>query len=548
MALRTQNKNPYLIGGNPTGSAYAPVSYGDFVENPKTTVASTPSITYAQGTNNYGAGTGNYITPSQTVDTTYAQALGAVMPTPTPTQDSTPYNGGGGTINLNTQTGEYAKVMPTAEPSVNPSASLPQYYESMRQQAIAQADKDRLQANINAKGQYNEFINPYGVQAEQQARMGFTGGGYSEYLKGKAYEGMLNTQNQAQAQYAQAVQGAENTYNANMATYNEGLKAKEEAKAQDLAQGKVNMNAAMDGMVDGVNNTSWEALAAYGKQQGLTDEELATYKTQWDSMQTTAKNEDALASMDGWTDADWDNALKDETYNSYTPEQQEIVNAGFSNRIAQASGYDANTGATTTYFTENGKQLNAESAKAEYEEAMNDTKLAPELKEAIKKEYQNRFMRGLDEETYELIEKAKSFDSAVNISDKGKIVDPNARTYTSKDFGKFNDTGKEGSGQENLISAIVSDAKAGKIKDGQIVLVNYGKNEGETEAFMYVSGKFVKVGDLKRVHGLDTDKDIYVPSGYEVSAKYKDDETLTTPAGTTYKPAETNYRITKKKK
>lgn len=529
MVLRTQNKNPYLIGGNPTGSAYAPVSYGDFVENTKTPVASTPSITYAEGTNNYGAGTGNYITPSQTVDTTYTQALGAVLPTLTPTQDSTPYNGGGGTIKFNTQTGEYAKVMPTAEPSVNPSESLPQYYESMRQQAIAQAEKDRLQANINAKGQYNEFINPYGVQAEQQARMGLTGGGYSEYLKGKAYEGMIDTQNQAQAQYAQAVQSAENTYNANMATYNEGLKAKEEAKAQDLAQGKVNMNAAMGGMVDGVDNTKWEDLADYGKQQGLTDEELNEYKGKWDFQQYL----EGLDNSSDWNADKWQAFFDDARYETLSPDQKEAADKQFSATIANGLGINPETGATTSYFMgADGKHFNEGEAKTKYEEAQNNPHFIPELKAAIKKEYEERYRKGRTIEDSDIVKKAQGIQipkgANVTIAEDAKVVDISKDTFQHSDFGKFNDTAKPGSGQYELIEAIINAARAGDIQNGEIVLVNYGRNNGgfkSVEAFMYVDGKFVQIekGESVRI----PKEMLYELDGYEYTGAGRTDDPTT---------------------
>lgn len=626
MALRTQNKNPYLIGGNPTGSAYVPVSYGDFVEIdsskvavPSTTtptftysggmngngvvtvnngnssqVGSNASITYAEGTNNYGAGTGNYITPSQTVDTTYTQALGAVIPTSTPTNDYTPYNGGGGTIVLDTKTGgtkvvdngtggtglpegvKPVQVTPTigAPPEdIDPNkVTLDQHYKNIYEMGLANAEKAKQQAIINAKGQYNEFINPYGVQAEQQARMGLMGGGYSEYLKGKAYEGMIDTQNQARSDYAKTQQSLYSDYMGNMAAYNQAKidkadagkaakaellnnisgytsqealgaaldalgitdaterqsiidqwkTAKAEKDSQKAGANAIAMGAYLNGESEDGTPKSVEDVISYGKGLQMTEEEINKAVEQWKSMQTIAKNEDALAGMDRWGDAEWDNALKDETYNSYTPEQQEIVNAGFSNRIAQASGYDANTGATTSYFTNANGQLAKDDAEKLLNETMNDPHLSQPLKDAIKKEYENTYLKGQSVENVDYVEKAKKYDLPkwTKVKDNATVVDVKSEAFALNEFGVFNDT-VSGKGEQNkYLNAIIDAAKANQIPEGSAVIVNYGRNKGNVDAFIYVGdGKFVKLDTSKVGNTTSSVKfgiwdNVWTPDGY----------------------------------
>jgi hypothetical protein len=596
MALRVQNKNPYLIGGNPTGSAYVPVSYGDFVEIDSSKVAvpstTTPtftysggmngngvvtvnngnssqvgsnasSITYAEGTNNYGAGTGNYITPSQTVDTTYTQALGAVIPTSTPTNDYTPYNGGGGTIVLDTKTGETkvvdngtggtglpegvkpVQVTPTIgtpPEDIDPNkATLDQYYKYMYETGLANAEKAKQQAIINAKGQYNEFINPYGVQAEQQARMGLMGGGYSEYLKGKAYEGMIDTQNQARSDYAKTQQSLYSDYMGNMAAYNQAKQDKVDAgnaaKADLLNNiSKYSSEEALGAALDALGITDATERQTYidawtkwmtendAKEFGAKNVAMSTYisgessdgapKSRDDvynyAMRLGLNNEQAnewvskweageyyldFDNFDSWTKKEQDDFFAPENFNRLSPQQQTDIQ----NRYSAKENPMALFGEDVL--------LSPDDAKSVLETVLNSNRYSQEFKDAAQKRYNQLY-------SVDAVIKAREFVGENKVKDNASVIVPKSDgSYNLLDFGKFKDSGTGKGEQDKYLNAILDSTKDGAqnpIAEGQVVIVNYGHNEGEIDAFVYVgNGIFVKVS------AADANiNNLYIPKGY----------------------------------
>ena len=109
------------------------------------------------------------------------------------------------------------------------------------------------------------------------------------------------------------------------------------------------------------------------------------------------------------------------------------------------------------------------------------------------------------------IEAAKSF--AINqgkIENNASVINVNAADFDEESFGKFNDTGVYGSSQDVYIRKLIADAKSGKIKEGQAVVVNFGKRENrDSGVYMYVgNGCFVK---MTPHYG---DMNLYVPKGY----------------------------------
>lgn len=540
MALRTHNKNPYLIGGNPPGSVFAPVNYSDFVVQPNTQVISSPSITYAQGTNNYGAGTGNYITPTKGVDTAYSQGLGLTNQTSTVTKDATPYSG---VIQYNTETGETKNVASSATETTatDPTTDITQYYGELRRQAIEQAEKDRLQANINAKGQYNEFINPYGVQAEQQARMGFAGGGYSEYLKGKAYEGMLNTQNQAQEQYSQAVQKAENLYNKNMISYQEGLKTEQESQATAKANllnslGTIENEQALTASLDALGITdaterqtiidAWTkrktendakefsaknvAMSTYisGESSdsapksrddvynyaigiGLNNEQANEWASKWEVGEYYID----FDSFDSWNQKEQDDFFAPENFNRLSLQQQTDIQ----NRYSAKENPMALFGEDVL--------LSPDDAKSVLETVLNSNRYSQEFKDAAQKRYNQLY-------SVDAVVKAREFVGEDKVKDNASVIVPKSDgSYNLLDFGKFNDSGTGKGEQDKYLNAILDSTKDGAqnpIAEGQVVIVNYGRNEGEIDAFVYVgNGIFVKVS------AADANiNNLYIPKGY----------------------------------
>ncbi len=121
------------------------------------------------------------------------------------------------------------------------------------------------------------------------------------------------------------------------------------------------------------------------------------------------------------------------------------------------------------------------------------------------------------------ISKAKNIASGlgVKVYDNPKVVNVNDIAYNSSQFGFHFDTGKAGSKQENYVEKIVSDAKAGKIKEGQVVMINYGSALGGHNAYIYVGNGYfvtVPVGAGKMNSKTDKYENCYIPEGYYQSA------------------------------
>lgn len=92
------------------------------------------------------------------------------------------------------------------------------------------------------------------------------------------------------------------------------------------------------------------------------------------------------------------------------------------------------------------------------------------------------------------------------------------------EFGKFFGMGRENSNQHDYLENIVADAKAGKIKEGQYIIPNYGKHlDKRSYVYQYLgNGRFKKierdvisVGKGRQAH---ESLDVYTPEGYD----YKD--------------------------
>ena len=82
----------------------------------------------------------------------------------------------------------------------------------------------------------------------------------------------------------------------------------------------------------------------------------------------------------------------------------------------------------------------------------------------------------------------EALSSNPNIIGTGIALD----TAKEEDFGKYADTGKEGSGQYQLVQDILTAARSGKIPDGSIIDFNYGKHAAE-KFFVYYDGYFFEI-------------------------------------------------------
>jgi hypothetical protein len=638
-----------------------------------------------------------YVKPEETVVTNgTAQAPIPQVPIPkiTYAQGGVPTVSGQPTNYGNLMGGGNTSVPPASTPSTTyaangygtdmSQATIPEYYKYAYETGVQNAERTRYNAVQNARVTYNQFINPYGAVANQQAQAGFTGGGYSQFLQGQAYQSMIDSQNMARATEAATKQTLYGDYLKGMADYNQKQQEKQEqrdATAADLLNniGTYSsleaVNSALDALgitdekqrktytdawqtsqteklnTEGANilnnigsytteagliadlnakgitgdaqaqyikawNTaqanklttagatimqsidngefkSQDSLVAAMNAAGIPVEQQQSYITSWQEQntkateQTKAQNlltfsnyvsgqgetsptsvEDIYASakalgldvdsdevknaianfnssqylskvenvmsMEGSQAEDgWEDLLSDEeAFKSLTEEQQAEVNKAFSDWLINNAFTDAkgNVSAEGFFTDENGKAYTEEFARRKLQEELANPHYSQQLKDLIQAEFNNKYQGGKTDEQInkeasdlkqrnEIIANARNINNNVEIRDDANVVNINSSTYASSDFGKFNDTGKKDSEQEKYITAIFDDAKAGKIKKGQIILPNYGKDKGSREAYMYVgSGRFVKVEINKNnVEGLN----FYTPNGYKTNAEYQ---------------------------
>lgn len=135
----------------------------------------------------------------------------------------------------------------------------------------------------------------------------------------------------------------------------------------------------------------------------------------------------------------------------------------------------------------------------------------------------DKFGGQLDEtENYDILNKYKQFAEKY---DKATI-DVNREGFDVSDFGRFYGMGREDSAQHDYLEQVAADAKAGKIKEGQYIVPNFGKHlDKRSYVYQYLgNGRFKKIerdefslgeGFAHKGSQLDRDLDVYTPDGYE---------------------------------
>lgn len=115
----------------------------------------------------------------------------------------------------------------------------------------------------------------------------------------------------------------------------------------------------------------------------------------------------------------------------------------------------------------------------------------------------------------EALEKAKGYKDEQRgeyyASDKSKVIDINNANFNYGAFGSFAGTNNADSEQTNYLKQIIRDAKAGLIKEGQAVIVNYGATKVGSVYLYMGNGKFVSFSN----DGLVDNSDLYIPNGYK---------------------------------
>jgi hypothetical protein len=539
-----------------------------------------------------------YVKPEEKVVTNgTAQAPIPQVPIPTITYAQ------GGVPTVSGQPTNYGNLMGGGNSSVPPdmsNATIPEYYKYAYDVGMQNAERTRNNAVQNARAQYNQFINPYGAVANQQAQAGFTGGGYSQFLQGQAYQSMIDSQNAARATEAATKQTLYGDYLKGMADYNQKQQEKQDLNQksaadllnnigtyssleavnsaldalgitdetqrktytdawtnqnqQNIAKNQVAFNTYISGNSEDGEPQNEQDIIAYAKALGLDENsaEVQNAITSFKQGQNYGKLENIVSLEGEQAEKGWEDFFGESGgYNTLNDEQKAEANKAFSDWLINNAFTDANGNVSAEgFFTdENGKAYTEEFARRKLQEELANPHYSQQLKNLIQAEFNNKYQGGKTDEQIskeasdlkqrnEIISNARNLNKDVEIKDDANVVNINSKTFSLTDFGKFNDSGTGKGEQDTYLKATIEGLKSlGKEAVGKIILPNYGKNKGDIDAYMYVgSGRFVKIEVDKYGWG---GLDIFIPNGYENSTSID--------AGSSKTGASQTPKITKKK-
>ena len=486
--------------------------------------------------------------------------------------------GAGASTDTGTGTGDSTPTTPT-DTEEKTTMSYEEYIaeqkareEEKRQAALKEAEIYKERAAADAQASYMQNMSTYGVNAENMAQMGLTGGGYSDYLNAQAYAQKRGEMQTASATELALKQQAETKYADNILSLDGQLLAYQEAeKAEKEQYAKSVYNTLWEAVQDPNTTYTADSIKAIAEKAGLSDEDISTLTGMLDS--TLAKKaEDDKKAQDEKEKAEQDafktnsstiksnrisymvangggqaeyiesikGSLTEEDYNALVTQNQKSTYEYYS--VALNSGNNISTSEVDTLY-KNGnlsdqqyndiKALwNNTKGKADnygfvdlsgnalsYEDAkklLDTVKANTWHNDVNKKAIESMFMRQYAEKIGEELSKNGGCTS--------KTVDIYASNFKTTNFGDYYDMGKSGTRQEKYAQAIVADAKAGKIQAGQYVIMNYG-NTWETDCiFIYIGdGLFQKCdNDLSEGYAngrkeLNKGISFYVPSGYKLN-------------------------------
>ena len=507
------------------------------------------------------SGTGaTYIPTTSNSGTATGTGAGASTNTGAGTGDSTPTT----PTDTKTETGETTPM--TYEQYI---AEQKAREEEKRQAALKEAEIYKERAAADAQASYMQNMSTYGVNAETMAQMGLTGGGYSDYLNAQAYAQKRGDMQTADRNKIAMEQQAQTTYADGIAALNKDLFTYQETQRQNKTTA---YNTLLGYAMDAESGLTEETIRAMGKNAGLSEEEIQSVINTMNTAKTNAKGEysnnaftaliadlqnpnaygnyseagiRALGKQWGWTDeriqeaVDIWNGTKKE--NDLSIEEENTINMSEVIKDIQNGAYvkEDNTPysweeikAMLLQARNNGENITGtdiENAKKAYDAwiAYRDGKVSTD-------EYYNAangderaqgiVNNAVDPTKFDAEAKSKAQSYGVREEYAGKVVDTNRDTYKASEFGDFADIDDPNSKQGKYVQAIINDAKAGKIKEGQIVHTNYGNMWSDHGYYMYVgNGVFVRIGDDGFIEMINDGHfksskaardSIYLPDGY----------------------------------
>ena len=456
----------------------------------------------------------------QTSPITYGQQLAAAAsPQQTPTESTPVTSGGAGATGSTGSTGGStvgSGEVDTYEEFLNKQEGL---YKQQYEDLLAQIEAERQRGVIDARSSYEQNKATYGANAEQLAAMGLSGSGYSDYLNQQAYATQRAETQGANAQAESNRLQAELSYTENMMNLEQD---KMEYNEQKQAEKEAMFDTLYDAAISGAYSS--EQLKIIGEGKGFTEEEIKTLTDAANKYRATYLNEfyrtesnNILSQGSDYNTTYLENALSNgdidqETYDKLMKDYTDIV-AEESDSETLENLHEAGKIDDATYQAQidkwnketieksgNFEGLDYTAGKQAYEEKINNPWATEETKAKLKASYVRTYASDI----------AKEY---VGRNAEGGIVDINSSSYNAKQWGDFTDIDKADSGQGRLVAKYIADAKAGKIKVGQIITVNYGNVWSDFGVYVYVGdGVFVKCKNSEK-----NSKNKYVPDGYKVN-------------------------------
>ena len=340
------NTSPVLVGGN-TGNIY-----GDVLTPTLAPELTEPVYSPIIGSGSVGGNLLKPVDPSQYFDGSVVGTVGGGFSsgnsggvtdegviTKTPNADDVTFNNGGATL-VGRESGTGATYIPTtsnsgtatgtgAGASTNTGAgtgdstpttptdteerttmSYEEYIaeqkareEEKRQAALKEAEIYKERAAADAQASYMQNMSTYGVNAENMAQMGLTGGGYSDYLNAQAYAQKRGEMQTASANELALKQQAETKYADNILSLDGQLLAYQEAeKAEKEQYAKSVYNTLWEAVQDPNTTYTADSIKAIAEKAGLSDEDISTLTGMLDATQakkvedeTKAEEEQAAA-------------------------------------------------------------------------------------------------------------------------------------------------------------------------------------------------------------------------------------------------------------
>lgn len=440
--------------------------------------------------------------------------------------------------------------------------------EEKRKAALKQAQVYKERAAADAQASYMQNMSAYGVNAENMAKMGLTGGGYSDYLNAQAYAQKRDDMQVASATELAMKQQAETTYADGIAALNKEKFAYQQSEKQNKTNA---YNSLLGYAMDANSGLTEESIRSMAKNIGLSEEEIQSIINTMNTAQSTAKNEyannaltaliadlqnpnaygnyseagiRALGKQWGWTDEQIQQAV--DIWND-TKKGAEVSLDGESEDTSQYSASAVIDGVRNgTYDNYSREGLHELCLQYRNKGYMTDTEVKQVMDEYDRRyayaegkistdEYYNA--ANGDQVAQEVVGNVLNYDTfnseskdrankimnsmiskygitEVGIGVFGKTIDIKREPFDVIQLGDFKDNDDPNSGQGKYTQALLKDEKSGKIKEGQLVRFNYGNVNGDTGTYVYIgNGVFVSITDGSTVAQING-RNYYIPDGY----------------------------------